>query len=204
MIKAFFVYLLITIVIIFSVIASPPAATPADTLEYSILSYIRHGFYDSVESHSQTNKMMEFIESNFSEEYIYEEPVLLAYYGVLNALKAKHVFSPFSKISYLRSALRKLDEAAIDGATNLEVRFLRFSVLHNMPSFLGYRETLREDTDAVYELLVVDRKYTDMDLEMARDVIEFVIDSKRLSSDRQQEMELLAQRLVADEQLSLD
>lgn len=202
--KALFLYLLITHVIIFSAIAGPAAADPVDTLEPSVLSYIRHGFYDSIESHAQTNKMIEFIESKFSETFIHGEPVLLAYYGVLNALKAKHVFSPFSKISYLRSALRKLNEAAVNGESNLEVRFLRFSVLHNMPSFLGYRETLREDTDAVYELLVVDRKYTDMEPDMARDVIEFVIDSKRLSQDRQQEMELLAQRLEAHEQLSLD
>lgn len=202
--KSLFLYLLITHVIIFSAIAVPAAETPVDTLESSVLSYIRHGFYDSIESHAQTNKMIEFIESKFSETYIHGEPVLLAYYGVLNALKAKHVFNPFSKISYLRSALRKLNEAAVNGESNLEVRFLRFSVLHNMPSFLGYRDVLREDTDAVYELLVVDRKYTDMEPDMARDVIEFVIDSKRLSHDRQQEMELLAQRLEAHEQLSLD
>jgi len=201
--KALFLYLVITHVIIFSAI-SGPAAGSQDTLESSVLSHIRQGFYNSLESHSQTNKMIEFIESNFSETYIHGEPVLLAYYGVLNALKAKHVFNPFSKISYLRSALRKLDEAAIDGASNLEVRFLRFSVLHNMPSFMGYRDTLREDTDAVYELLVIERKYTNMEPGMARDVIEFVIDSKRLSQDRQQEMELLAQRLEAHEQLSLD
>jgi hypothetical protein len=166
------------------------------------LGHIRDGFYESIENRTKTNHMLEYIESSFSVEYIHDDPVLLAYYGVLTTLKAKHVFNPFSKISYLRSGLKLLHEATIDGACNLEVRFLRFSVLHNLPSFLGMGDTLKEDTEAVYELLIVDRKYTDLDPEMARNVIDFIITSKRLNPEQQEAMMLLAQRLENDEQLS--
>lgn len=202
--KTLFYYILIAPFIFFPVSAGSLPFSYSDTLETSTLTYIRHGFYESIESHSQTKKMIEFIESNFSEEYLHDEPVLLAYYGVLNALKAKHVFNPFSKISYLRSALRKLDEAAIEGTHNLEVRFLRFSVLHNIPSFLGFRDKLQEDTEVVYELLVVDGKYTELEPEMALNVVGFVIESKRLSNGQQQEMELLEKQLKEHEQLSSD
>lgn len=185
----------------------PPAVSgtsPAASFDEEELTFIRNGFYEAIESRSMTNKMLDYVESNFTEEYLYGEPVLLAYYGTLHALKAKHVFNPFSKISYLRAALRILDKAAIDGACNLEVRFLRFSVLHNIPGFLGLRENLQKDTDAVFELLVVDGKYTELEKSMAFDVIEFVIDSRRLNQDQQKEMELLVKRLKSDEQLSSD
>ncbi len=199
---AFLYYILLVPVIVLSVHAGTPPISPSDTLDSTTLTFIRNGFYKSVESHSKTNKMIEFIESNYSEKYIYDEPVLLAYYGALNALKAKHVFNPFAKISYLRTGLRTLDEAAIEGACNLEVRFLRFSILHNIPAFLGLRDTLQQDTDAVYELLVVDGKYSELDTDMAFNVIEFVIDSKRLNEEQQKEMELLVNLLERDEQLS--
>ncbi len=197
-------YVLIIPAVVSSVQAEISSVSSQETLETSTLTFIRHGFYESIESHAKTKRMMEFIESNFSEKFLHDEPVLLAYYGVLNALKAKHVFNPFSKISYLRAALRKLDEAAIDGARNLEVRFLRFSVLHNIPSFLGFRDTLLEDTEMVFELLIVDGKYTELDPEMALHVIDFVIESQRLSDEQQREMELLAKRLKEHEQLSID
>jgi hypothetical protein len=179
-----------------------PPEIRTETLDKTTLDYIRGGFYESIENRTKTDYMLEYIESRFSVEYIHADPVLLAYYGVLTTLKAKHVFNPFSKILYLRSGLKLLHESTVEGACNLEVRFLRFSVLHNLPSFLGMGDTLKEDTEAVYELLIVDRKYTDLDPEMARDVIDFVIKSKRLNSAQQEAMILLAQRLENDEQLS--
>lgn len=199
-----FYYLLTVLFATLPVTGNQLPVRQTDTLETSALTFIRHGFYDAVESHQATNRTIDFIETKYSEEFIHSEPVLLAYYGVLKALKAKHVFSPFSKISYLRSALRILDEAAIEGACNLEVRFLRFSVLHNIPSFLGFGDRLRQDADAVFVLLVIDEKYRELHPEMALNVIEFVLESELLSDEQQQELELLAQRLQADEQLSLD
>ncbi len=202
--KTLFYYVLIAPLIIFPGFAGSLPLSYSDTLETSTLIFIRQGFYESIESHSQTKRTMEFIESNFSEKFLHDEPVLLAYYGVLNALKAKHVFNPFSKISYLRTALRNLDEAVKYGPYNLEVRFLRFSVLHNIPSFLGFSEKLQKDTNAVFTLLTVEKKYSDLDSETAINVIKFVIESKRLGAEQQNELETLAQQLKEYEQLSSD
>jgi len=181
---------------------STSPASSYEQLDPNRLTFIRNSFYASVESHSNTNRLIQYIESTFSDEYIYDEPVLLAYYGALSALKAKHVFNPFSKISYLRSALRKLEEATYEGACNLEVRFLRFSVLHNIPSFIRNNDELKKETDAVYELLVVDELYNELDRELAYNVIEFVLQSKRLNSNQQEQLEVLAEYLKDNEHLS--
>ncbi len=181
-----------------------PSSSSREELDPYRLTFIRHGFYESVTSHAKTDRMIAFIESTFSEDYISNEPILLSYYGALNALKAKHVFNPFSKISHLRSALNKLEEATIDGACNLEVRFLRFSVLHNLPSFLRKSEELEKEIYAVFELLVVDDKYRELDSETAFNVIEFVLDSKRLDEEQHKQLESLAERLQKYEHVSTD
>lgn len=199
--------LYLVVILVFGLSYGARGAEPtvsSTVLDQATLTFIRHGFYEALQSHRQTDRMIQFIETKYTQEYIYSEPVLLAYYGVLNALKAKHVFNPFSKISYLRSALRKLDEAVIDGDRTLEVRFLRFAVLHNLPSFLGFSDKLNADRDAVYELLVADKQYADLPSDLALNVIEFVIDSKRLNEQQQSTMESLAQRLKTNEQLSVD
>ncbi len=180
------------------------AVSTSEELTEERMTFIRHGFYESVESHSKTDRMIEYIESTFTEEFIFNEPVLLAYYGALNALKAKHVFNPFSKISYLRSALRKLEEATYEGACKIEVRFLRFSVLHNIPSFLGYREELENETNAVYELLLVDEQYRDLDHRMTLNVIEFILESNRFDEERHQQLQSLEKQLKVNEHVSTD
>lgn len=68
-----------------------------------------------------------------------------AYLGATEALLAKHSFNPFSKLSYVNSALEKLNKAVDINSSNLEIRYMRFSVEANMPPYLGYSKHVSED-----------------------------------------------------------
>lgn len=68
-----------------------------------------------------------------------------AYLGATEALLAKHSINPFSKLSYVNSALVKLNKAVVLNSTNIEIRYMRFSVEVNMPAYLGYSKHIGED-----------------------------------------------------------
>jgi hypothetical protein len=196
--------ILVSIVFLSAVAATFAEAQTGSALDAHSLQVIRHGFYEAIESHKKTDEMLHYIDTHFTGDTIDRIPLLEAYAGILHALKAKHVFSPFSKISHLRKGLRLLNHAVESAPAHFEVRFLRFSLLHNIPSFLGYRDALRHDTEAVFTLLVVEGKYTELDQEMALNIIEFILDSKRLNEEQTRAMQSLGERLEAHEQLSSD
>lgn len=68
-----------------------------------------------------------------------------AYIGATEALLAKHSFNPFSKLSYVNSALNKLNKSIELNHQDIEIRYMRFSVEANMPSYLGYSKHITED-----------------------------------------------------------
>jgi hypothetical protein len=68
-----------------------------------------------------------------------------AYLGATEALLAKHSYNPFSKLSYVNSALIKLNKAVELNNGNIEIRYMRFSVEANMPAYLGYSKHVDED-----------------------------------------------------------
>ena len=58
---------------------------------------------------------------------------------------AKHVFNPFSKMSYFKKGKRILETAIKADEKNIELSFLRFNAQTHIPSFLGYNESIESD-----------------------------------------------------------
>jgi hypothetical protein len=146
------------------------------------MKFIRETFYQAVEDEKELKNLEKFLIMRYSEDQASYPPVILAYSGVVEALKAKHVFSPFSKFSHLIKALSILDEAVSRMPGDLEVRFLRFSVLDNMPSFLGYNKEKKEDQRVIIaELLRND--YSRVDKQTQRGLVEYLLDSNNISRD---------------------
>jgi len=65
-------------------------------------------------------------------------PLLCGYKGGATMLMAKHAFNPFSKLSYFKKGKIMLESAIKADYTNLELRFLRFTIQTNVPGFLNY------------------------------------------------------------------
>lgn len=120
-------------------------------------------------------------------------PLLTCYLGVVQALKAKHAWNPYFKVKYLNDAEKTLKAAVAGQPDNIEIRFMRFSIEHNVPGFLGYTRHLVTDREEIIRQL--NRKhYTTADESVVRTIIKFLIDSKRCTA---QETETLHKQLAA-------
>jgi tetratricopeptide (TPR) repeat protein len=77
-------------------------------------------------------------------DYKGPDAVVLAYKGAAEAIRARDA-SMFDKLTYIQQAARSFEQAVSLAPQNAEVRFLRFSVESNLPSFLGMSKHLEED-----------------------------------------------------------
>jgi hypothetical protein len=107
--------------------------------------------------------------------------LLNGYIGTLEALKAKHALNPYFKIKYLSNSEKTFKDAVNRDPHNIEIRFLRFSVEHNVPGFLGYNKNLYADREEIIKQL--DKKYyASADKPVVKTIITFLINSKRCTS----------------------
>ena len=58
---------------------------------------------------------------------------------------ANYVLNPFTKLSYFNKGKKLLEQAIETAPANAELRFLRFAIQANIPSFLGYNSNIGED-----------------------------------------------------------
>jgi len=108
--------------------------------------------------------------------------LITAYSGTLEALKAKHSWSPYNKIRYVKASLKTLKKAIDMDRENMEIRFIRFSIEHYTPGFLGFSKDL--DTDRK-ELIkhYKNRNFGIADAEMVKNIAVFLINSKRCTAE---------------------
>lgn len=72
-------------------------------------------------------------------------PLLLGYRGASTMVMAKHAFNPFSKFSYFKKGKNILESAIKADNSNIELRFLRFTIQNNVPGFLNYGSHKKSD-----------------------------------------------------------
>lgn len=74
-----------------------------------------------------------------------DTPVLYGYKGATTMISAQHVFNPFKKLSRFKEGRGILDAAISTANDAVELRYLRYSIQKNSPSFLGYNNQREED-----------------------------------------------------------
>lgn len=166
--------------------------------EAETINQIRKLFYEAVESEDKLEELENFFSKNFTEKALIYQPVLLAYTGAIDALKAKHAINPFTKFSRVLSSLSTLERAVNREPDNLEIRFIRFSILHNLPGFLGYGKE-RNDDIAVIVSQLSKKDYIKYDPKLQKNVIEFMLDSERLNASQTVQLKKLAVALASNE-----
>ncbi len=136
---------------------------------------IRLNYIKAVEDEDITEKMLEKI----TGEHL-KNPLFLAYRGAFEGLMAKHVFNPYKKISYLSLSNKTLAQAIKQKPNNVEMRFLRFSMQHYVPDFLGQSKELKEDKNAIVKNIATDNELTQ---ESQKVVCQFMLDCKRCTNE---------------------
>ncbi|WP_158827117.1 hypothetical protein [Mucilaginibacter lacusdianchii] len=119
-------------------------------------------------------------------------PLIHSYYGAVQALKAKYAWNPYYKLKYLKDAEKTLQEAVNADPHNMEIRFMRFSIEHNLPGFLGYDKHLDMDRKEMIQQLN-HKNYSAADRDVAVTIIKFLLESKRCTT---QENEVLHKHLA--------
>jgi hypothetical protein len=173
-------YWLFSLVILVSSFLSIASASNLPNEDY--MEKLRLTYYKSVEDKDAMGDLEIMIFSDNFRDSSKQPPIILAYQGAFEALKAKHAFWPVTKLNYLNKSLEILGKAIEIEPNNLEIRFLRFSILHHVPGILGHGEETHEDAEVIYEL--VTNGYTNLSLSLQRGFVEFLIDSDRLSEEQ--------------------
>ncbi len=111
------------------------------------INNVRSAFHKSINDKKAAETFYTSMNRNKSTD-----PLMLAYLGGSKAMMAKHVWNPVSKLSYLKGGLSNLNRAISSNSDNLEIRFIRFSIEHYIPSYLGLSSHLENDKAKMLEL----------------------------------------------------
>lgn len=117
-------------------------------------------FFAFIEAHAQTNldeirlnyikalsdknlcgKMLEELDSKK------QQPIYLSYLGGFQAIWAKHLINPISKLKTFNKGKENIESAIQKDSDNPELRYIRLSVQKNAPFFLGYNDMVKTDTE---------------------------------------------------------
>lgn len=165
------------------------SANTAD-IDASTKNYIRQTFYAGVESEAKAEELFNYIEKNFGKKLSKMSPFVAAYYGGSETLLAKHAGNPFTKLDLLNAGLDKIAYALKKLPNSLEIRFMRFSILHYLPFFLGHDKEREDDLAVIYDLLLK-KDYSELDKKTQEGVIKFVLESDRLEKNKRPKLQSL-------------
>lgn len=100
------------------------------------------------------------------------------YHGLVEAMMAEHVFNPMKKLSYFNNGKDRLENAIKKKNGSVELRYLRLGIQLNVPSLLGYSDSIENDKD--YILTNISAQKDDLGMLYSK-IINFMIDSGRCS-----------------------
>lgn len=103
--------------------------------------------------------------------------VLLGYKGAVTMIMAKHAFSPLKKLEYFNQGRAILEQALKAEPNNIELRYLRFSIQCNSPSFLGYYEEKKSD-----KVILLQEISRIADIELKRKITQYLLQCSELTA----------------------
>jgi hypothetical protein len=147
---------------------------------------LRSMFYSCANSKDYLDSLSDFISTLNLNNNLNNNPILIAYSGVCNAMYAKYSFFPWDKLNNVNIGMHLLNKAVELDSTNLEIRFLRFTVLSNLPFFLGYASKARTEANVLYKMLKFTN--TNEDSELVKNIVHYLIESNRLDKIKQEDL----------------
>lgn len=148
--------------------------------EIKLIEELRLTYYKAVEDEDSIEDYENFVFKNFSAISDISKALAVAYKAGIDAVKSKHAFWPLTKLNYLKKSMESLERAIIIESDNLEIRFMRFSILHYVPGFLGYSAERDEDAKVIFTELLK-KNYGILDKKIQKGIFQFLIESDRLS-----------------------
>ncbi len=88
-------------------------------------------------------------------------PVILCYKGAAEMFKAKQAVNPIRKFACFNRGKTLIEEAIAKDTSNIESRFIRYSIQQHLPSFLKYNNSMHRDSILITQEIC---KLKDIDL----------------------------------------
>ena len=114
-----------------------------------VIKEVRIMLHNATSNEEACTKMISLL-APFNET---NNPLLFGYRGGATMLMAKHAFNPFSKLSYFKKGKLMLESAINADHTNVELRFLRYTIQTNVPGFLNYNSDKNLDRTFISQSL---------------------------------------------------
>ncbi len=124
---------------------------------YLLCFFLIHGFLSSTKTPGIEDVRILFHKAESSQKVCVEliellkpyndknNALFLGYRASATMMMAKHLINPFSKLSYFKKGKLMLEKAIEFDQKNVELRFLRYTIQTNVPSFLNYSEDKERD-----------------------------------------------------------
>jgi hypothetical protein len=119
----------------------------ADSTHYRV-SELRNQYWEASKEEAAAKRFHKKMSA-----YQEDDPVVLAYKAASEAVMAKHVWNPYSKLKQLKMANAIFEEAVALDKDNPEIRFLRFTVEHYVPRYLNLSPHVQEDKKMIISSL---------------------------------------------------
>ncbi len=104
--------------------------------------------------------------------------LLLAYLAACESMMAQFSWNPYTKLAQVNKSFDFFEKAIKEDSQNAEIRFLRFSVQHNVPDFLRKNREFEEDKD----ILVENFDTANFDTEFREFVVNYLKELKRFEA----------------------
>ena len=166
-------YLAILLFFLLNIVAS---AQPAD------LKDMRKKYAEAVKDVGKSEKFYNEMVSKKSDDALN-----LAYMGASEALMAKNVKSLPKKMSFLKSYESSFNRATTKDPENIEIRFLRFGINSNLPSFLKDKDNLESDKKIIIKNLNKSLSYSIIN-HFRNEIIKFLLDSKKCTAEEEKNL----------------
>lgn len=108
-----------------------------------------------------------------------------AYYAAAEMATAKYLLNPAAKLKTFKSGKKLLDLCITNDGMNVELRYIRFAIQTNVPSFLGYNKNVADD-----KLFLVDHlePLKKKDVQLYSAIYAYLIYSRQLNPAEQQQL----------------
>lgn len=155
---------------------SAPASHPFST------EHLRERYTEAVGDAGKAERLLEDL-----ADHPLKDAVWLGYRAATEALLAKFAANVFVKLDWVKRAGQTFAEAVGLDAGSVEVRYLRFALQHNVPSFLGLNRNLEEDR----RLIVSGLSRSVLPASVKQEIARFVLASDRCTADESTQLETL-------------
>jgi hypothetical protein len=141
---------------------------------------LRSQYYKASEDNKEAERFLKSLSSETESN-----PLTYGYRGMAELISAKHSINPYSKINHFVKGKGYLEKAIQLSPENPELRWLRFSVQTNAPSFLAYNSNIPMDKKYLLKVLL---KEVSVDADLYQRVLEFSLQSPDFTKEEKEKI----------------